>query len=554
MASVQLPIDSAVTPTKVVLAIVAYFAAKAVYTVFIAPALSPLRNIQGPPAPSFLFGSVNESNGGPKGDQWTLKNVAKYGPVFVQKGMLNADKLYLSDAKAMNDVLCSPKYHLPKAYRAFLPGMSKAEGEPHRRRRKQMGPFFTAGSLNNSVPMMFDCIEKAADLWEERANETSTDGVVEINLVEWLARITQEVIGIAGIGYTFNTLDKWEASTNTYAAAVHGWLSKIGYVTTVFPFAHRVVAWSPSWLAPIAELLPIPTLRGLLHADRVMKETCDELIQRKKADMALGITDSVAGGKDLVSLVLKGNMALPPDQRMTDAEIRDETNSVVFAGHDSSAVVMTGLFMVLAKRPDIQAKLRAEINETYASAGNTNPSSAVLINLPYLSAVVREALRLNLVSEGERQAYADDVIKLSKPIVGRDGKKFDEIKVPKGTRVQLGFVLANRREAVGGDDPLVFRPERWLEEKAGIEDRDAPGMPYNLFGFSAGPHQCIGYRFAVAEIKAVLFGLLRRFEISPAPGMEKAQYCKRGSRRYVATIEGDKEISRAPVLFKLVKD
>ena len=169
----------------------------------------------------------------------------------------------------------------------------------------------------------------------------------------------------------------------------------------------------------------------------------------------------------------------------------------------------------LSKNPDIQTKLRAELLEfgpdpTYDQLPN---------NLPYLDAVVHEALRMHaplpdfsrMASTSDRkfiqclthwrQAAQDDVIPLSNPVRTRSGKLVDHLSVAKGTYVSVSIPSMNRSTALWGPDAKEFKPERWIVD-GGIPAgaKEVQGHRH-LLTFNDGPRACLGKGFAIAEFK-----------------------------------------------------
>nr|GAT53050.1 predicted protein [Mycena chlorophos] len=108
----------------------------------------------------------------------------------------------------------------------------------------------------------------------------------------------------------------------------------------------------------------------------------------------------------------------------------------------------------------------------------------------------------------------DDILPLSKPITGRDGKVYSGLPIRKGQLIHLPIAAVNTSKAIWGEDAIEFRPERWdnIPDAANA----IPSIYGNLFTFLAGPHNCVGFRFALAELKALLFTLIRAFVITPA--------------------------------------
>jgi len=84
-------------------------------------------------------------------------------------------------------------------------------------------------------------------------------------------------------------------------------------------------------------------------------------------------------------------------------------------------------------------------------------------------------------------------------------------------------LAVNQSPAIWGSDAEIYNPERYFS--AGIEKtKQMPGIWGNLLTFLGGTRNCIGYRFALAEIRAILFVLIRNFkfeELASKPEIEK---------------------------------
>lgn len=105
------------------------------------------------------------------------------------------------------------------------------------------------------------------------------------------------------------------------------------------------------------------------------------------------------------------------------------------AGYETSSTALTWTLHLLASNPEAQDKLRAEL----LAVPEAEPSIDVLNGLPYLDAVVKESLRIESpVSGTVRMAAEDEVIPLSVPVVGRDGKEMTSVNVSKGTAIFVG--------------------------------------------------------------------------------------------------------------------
>jgi len=92
------------------------------------------------------------------------------------------------------------------------------------------------------------------------------------------------------------------------------------------------------------------------------------------------------------------------------------------------------------------------------------------------------------------------------------------VRMEKGDHVLLPLLLVNRDRRIWGEDADEFNPDRWndLPEKA----KDISGLWGNIRTFGAGIRSCIGFRFALFEVKVLLFTLIRAFEFELAFPLE----------------------------------
>jgi cytochrome P450 len=165
--------------------------------------------------------------------------------------------------------------------------------------------------------------------------------------------------------------------------------------------------------------------------------------------------------------------------QMTDAQLRDEVMTLFLAGHETTALVLSWSWYLLATHPEAEQKFHAELHEVL---GGRAPNVSDLPRLKYTETIVKEAMRLY------PPAYA----------VGREALEDTEIggyHVPKGTQL-FAFQWVTQRDPRYFDEPDAFKPERWTAE--------GQIKKYAYFPFGAGPRQCIGNYFAMMEIVLLL--------------------------------------------------
>jgi len=244
-----------------------------------------------------------------------------------------------------------------------------------------------------------------------------------------------------------------------------------------------------------------------------------ELLADAKATALAGATDkgeiekSSLQGRDLLSLLVKANMAtdISESQRMSDEDVLAQVPTFLVAGHETTSTATTWALFAMTKAPEVQTKLREEL----LSVDTDSPSMDKLMALPYLDAVVRETLRVHApVPDAARVAMKDDVLPVEKPYKDRNGIIRESIRVSKGDLITIPIQAVNLSRELWGPDALEFKPERWENIPEAVSH--IPGVWGHLMSFLGGPRACIGFRFSLVEIKALLFTLIRAFEFELA--------------------------------------
>jgi len=191
----------------------------------------------------------------------------------------------------------------------------------------------------------------------------------------------------------------------------------------------------------------------------------------------------------------------------------------MFAGSDTTSLAVTWTLLLLARNPEVQTRLRAELFNIVPSTPLSRLTTeeieslhTVLSDHHYLNNVVRESLRLvPPVHSSLRVATRDDEIPTSYPVHLRDGSISDQmsIYVRQGDYVHVPVEAFNLDKDIWGENAWEFDPERWDHLPEAVEA--LPGLYSNLLTFSAGPRSCIGMRFSMIEMKTFLYVLLTNF-------------------------------------------
>ncbi|KAK0227770.1 cytochrome P450 [Armillaria fumosa] len=475
---------------------------------------SPLRDLPGPASPSFFAGNLKQiwaSEDGNLHHEW----VKQYGPTIKYAGIFGGNRLFTTDLRAISHVL-NNAYDYPKPPhsrynlgRIVGEGVLVVEGEKHKQQRRAMNPAFGPAQIRELNTIFLEKSLQLRDLWT--AECAAAQGSLHTDVLSWLSRLTLDVIGLAGFNYKFNSLNPShtpnelnEAFTEIFGTATRS--NPLLFIKTFFP---------------ALRFIPDPRDAQISKAHETMGRIGHQLLQESHARIRASGEKSSSTARDLLSLLVKANMS--PDvgeyHRMTDSDVLAQVPTFLVAGHETTSTATTWALFALTQSPESQVKLRDEL----LRVDTDTPTMDELNALPYLDWVVRETLRVHApVPSTIRTAGKDDVIPLSRPFIDRKGVVQDSIRIRKGQTIMIPIVTVNRDEALWGEDAMKFKPERW--EKIPDTVKSIPGVWGNLLTFIGGPRSCIGYRFSLVEMKAILFTLIRAFEFELAvPGAEIAK-------------------------------
>ncbi|TFK51307.1 cytochrome P450 [Heliocybe sulcata] len=475
----------------------------------------PFHNIPGPASASLLSGNLKQifdSNG------WDFHRslLEQYGSVAKVAGFLGEERLFISDPLALYHIVIKelpqwdePRFFYRLNYLLFGDGVLAAEGEEHRKQRKMLNPVFSAKHLRDMVPIFLDVSYELRSVITNKIK----DGATEIDMLDWMTRTALELIGRAGLGYSFNVMQ--DGSIDEYGSSIKSLFPILSdYMVFGDALPPLMKIGSPSFRRAAVETLPSKGIQQIKEKIDIMEKTSKQIYQEKLTALQRGddeLAKQVGGGKDIMSLLLKENLTASEKDRLPVSQVLGQMTSLIFAAMDTTSSALSKILYLLATHPEVQDKLRHEVREAHAAGEFTYDT---LDKIPYLEAICRETLRLHPpVTMQNRRATHDTVLPLSMPIRGQDGTLVTEIPVPKGSKVIASILSLNRNKALWGADAYEWKPERWLAPlPAEITDSKIPGVYSNIMTFWGGPRGCIGFKFSLLEMKTVLSVLVETFK------------------------------------------
>jgi cytochrome P450 len=392
----------------------------------------------------------------------------RYGPVFSLR-VLTTRVVFMLGPAANHRILVSHASDFTwrdGAFADLIPllgdGLLTIDGEFHRRSRRIMLPAFHRDRIAAALGVMETDIERAVRPW--RAGQT-------LDLYAWARELALRVAMRALFRLDPDHRPGGLEPAREFERA-------LGYYGRDY--------WLQILRGPRTPWAALNDARRRL--DRLLFA---EIARRRR---------SGERGEDLLSLLLDASDE--DGQRLTDAHVRDELMTLLFAGHDTTTATIAFLFRELALRPDVADAIAAELAALGHAPGYSELTGGAL---PQLDMTLDETLRLYPPAWiGPRRAVRTF--------------EFEGVTVPQGAPVNYSSYVSHRLPDVW-DEPDVFRPERFAPERRAALPKGA----YVPFG--GGSRQCIGMRFGQLEIKAIAARVLRdhRLELLPGHRLEVRQ-------------------------------
>jgi cytochrome P450 len=332
-------------------------------------------------------------------------------------------------------------------------GLLTSEGATHKKHRKLLAPAFAPKRLAAYGDTMVEETVKQLATW--RAG-------TEIDLSSEMMELT---LAIAG--------------KTMFAADVR---SDAANVALGLELAMRAMVESTTSPLRLGYEWPLPRHQRMRRAVKLL----DEVVYRVIAEGRRLGTDR----GDVLSMLL---LAKDDDgSALSDAQVRDEVMTLLLAGHETTANMLTWTWYELGKNPGVLAQLEDEAQHVL---GDRLVTVEDLPALPYHLAVLEETMRLH------PPAY----------MTSREALRDIEIgghQLPARSIVGI-YIRGLHRRADYFPAPLAFRPERMFADAKKLRPRN------HYLPFGAGPRVCIGSHFALMEAQLVLATMVQRAKLRP---------------------------------------
>ena len=337
-------------------------------------------------------------------------------------------------------------------------GLLTSEGEFWRGQRGRIQPAFRHENISSYAPVMTRATECMLDSWRDGG---------ERNIHADFMRITLDIVARCLFGAKVS--DAAERVGKAMEIVTDRFLTDAS-AALLLPFDIPDI-FTPQKRRAIRELNKI--INGIIRERRASNHPRADLL-----DALLAVRD--AEGKP-----------------MREEQLRDEVMTLFLAGHETTAIALSWTCFLLAKHPEIEARLLVELQSVLD--GRT-PVIEDLPRLRYTEMVLKEAMRLYPAVWGlGRRAIAEC--------------ELGGYRIPAGTNIFM-FQWFTQRDPRFFSEPERFDPERWREDP--VRSGKIPRFAY--FPFGGGPRVCVGASFAMIEATLLLAMIQQKFHLDLVPG------------------------------------
>ncbi|XP_067671881.1 cytochrome P450 4V2-like [Haliotis asinina] len=388
----------------------------------------------------------------------------------------------------LSEVILNSTKHIDKAfmYRFLHPwlgtGLLTSTGRKWHERRKMLTPTFHFKILTDFV-LVFN--EQAQILKEKLRSKV---GSKPFNIFPDITLCALDIICETAMGRNINAQSN---SDSEYVSAVYK-------MSTILLKRMRSPWYWPSVLFnTFGSGSEHDRCLSILHrfTQKVISEKRQEFCCRKETE-AVGTKEQeeVVGSKKRLAFM---DMLLHMSNdgiTLSDDDIREEVDTFMFEGHDTTAAAMNWAVFLISSNTRIQQKVHEELDSVFGDS--EEPATMEnLKDLKYLECCIKEALRLYPSVPSFARTLTQDA-------------EIGGLVIPKDAAVVL-LTSALHRDPRYFPDPEVFNPDRFLPEN--VKNRH----PYTYVPFSAGMRNCIGQKFAMLEEKVILSTVFRNFTVRP---------------------------------------
>lgn len=358
------------------------------------------------------------------------------------------------------------------------------------------------------MALFVNCNKPLIEKMEQSYREKSI-----LNMETEFCSVSLDIIGKAVFNYDFGSVTK----ESPVVKAVYRALQEAEYRSTSF---------IPYWNLPFANLY-LKNLQEFEKNMALLNDVLDELIEKALATQSLADVEELEN-RDYNEMENTSLLRFLVDMRgedTTSTQLRDDLMTMLIAGHETTAAVLTWTFYELARNRELYLRVQEEIDQVLQGR---SPEYDDMIKLPLVRLCLAETLRMYpepplLI----RRALGDDILP--------KGGAAKETFISRGTDIFIATWNIHRSPEFW-EDPDTYNPERFLktftnpsqETWAGYKPAGSkqlyPNEVHSDFAFmpfGGGSRKCVGDQFAMMESITTIALIMQRFDVELAIDADK---------------------------------
>ncbi|XP_044734402.1 cytochrome P450 4C1-like [Chrysoperla carnea] len=441
------------------------------------------KHVQNIPGPSQIpiIGSMHHIAGSPEIIWLKLRKLCVQYPKIFKLWGLNRVSVFLLDPEYVEAILTDNKNLMKSEAYDMLTvwlgeGLLTSTGDKWRTRRKILTPAFHFNILKGFIPIFEGQSEHSMEDIDKECPKSESN-VIPIIVKHSLYSLCETTMGL--------NIESEQKGIQTYKSNIH----EFGDIFTdrmakPWFYSEITYAFTPQRWRLYTIIKSLRTFTSNVIKERLTNWDLTQVQHTKNLDT----------GKyklPMMDLLIK-QMKL--DNSLSYEDIREEVDTFMFEGHDTTSMGLSLFLMLLANHPEIQNKIYEEMKTIFGDS-KRQATYDDLMEMTYLERCIKESLRL----------YP------AVPVVGRtltEDLVLKDYVLPAGIYVYV-LIYDLHRNPNYWPNPNKFDPDRFLPENS------VKRNPFTYVPFSAGPRNCIGQKFAILEMKSFVSKIIQEYILEP---------------------------------------
>ncbi|PYI14181.1 benzoate 4-monooxygenase cytochrome P450 [Aspergillus violaceofuscus CBS 115571] len=405
---------------------------------------------------------------------WEVKKMhEKYGPIV----RINPREVHIIDPAFYDEIYAGAGRRRDKDPQmvAFLASphaaLATVDHDLHRSRRSQLNPFFSKKSVGALMPVLYEKI----DLLCEHLKMASEEEAV-INLSDAFVALTGDIITHYLYGQDTGCLTSKHFDNNGIWHAV----AEITDTCHLFQFCPL--------LPRILKALPGRWIRWVKPKLAAVYDMQDRIARQSEKSL-----ESDGKGRLRTIYDCLADPAVPVAERSLP-RLRDESFILLVGGTETTAATLTFAMYHLLRDKEMFMRLREEVKTIVSRSDDRVPWPQVE-QLPYLTAVVNESLRLGAVAMRPPRVAPNETL------------QYKGYAIPPATPMSTSSYFLHRNSEIF-PYPESFDPERWI-----VASERGVNLSKYLVPFTRGTRACVGINLSYAEIYTTLATIVCRYDL-----------------------------------------